>query len=316
MMNAASSEQRNRTAPATSSGSPSRPSGVFCEHRAGRLLGQHVGQLRLDVAGRDDVGAHVAAAELAGERLREADDPRLRRSVVRLAPVAAHADDRGDVHDRARRASSSSRARRRGRCRSTDERFVSITVCQSSSDMRASSPSRVTPGVVDEDVEVARRLDQRSCGVRIGDVRLDGPAADLRGQRLGLLLPGAVQTTTAAPARASSARSRGRSRGRRPSRARACPSREQNAVELTDASASCALLQAREVLTEIVFTPRSMRLTRPDEHVSRADLDERRHAASHQLAGGLREPHRSGELVDEQRRRGAAPARSSRSPST
>src|SRR3990170_6840135 len=37
------------------------------EHRARRLLRQHVGQLRLHVARRDDVRAHVAAAELAGE---------------------------------------------------------------------------------------------------------------------------------------------------------------------------------------------------------------------------------------------------------
>ena len=65
MMNDASSEQRNRTAPATSSGLPSRPSGVFCEHHAGRLFGEDVGQLRLHVAGNDDVGANVATPELA-----------------------------------------------------------------------------------------------------------------------------------------------------------------------------------------------------------------------------------------------------------
>ena len=117
VMNEASSEQRKRTAPATSSGSPSRPSGVFVEHRLRRLLGQDVGELRLHVAGRDDVRAHVAGAELARERLREADDPGLRGAVVRLAPVAVHADDRGDVDDRARRASSSSAASPRGRCR-------------------------------------------------------------------------------------------------------------------------------------------------------------------------------------------------------
>ena len=101
VMNEAASEQRKRTAPATSSGSPSRPSGVVCEHRAGRLLRQHVREPRLHVAGRDDVRAHVPRAELARERLREADDPGLRGGVVRLARVAVHADDRGDVHDRA-----------------------------------------------------------------------------------------------------------------------------------------------------------------------------------------------------------------------
>src|SRR5207244_10402922 len=49
---------------------------------------------------RSDVGAHVAAADLARERLREADDPRLRGAVVRLAEVAVDPDDAGDVHDR------------------------------------------------------------------------------------------------------------------------------------------------------------------------------------------------------------------------
>src|SRR4051812_22212237 len=71
------------------------------EHLRLRVLRNHFGELRLDVARSDDVGAHVPAAEFLRERLREADDPGLRRRVVRLAPVAAHADDRRDVHDRA-----------------------------------------------------------------------------------------------------------------------------------------------------------------------------------------------------------------------
>src|SRR3954452_22311760 len=71
------------------------------EHLRLRVLGDHFGELRLDVTGSDDVRAHVAAAELLRERLREADDPGLRRRVVGLAPVAAYADDRRDVHDRA-----------------------------------------------------------------------------------------------------------------------------------------------------------------------------------------------------------------------
>ena len=104
VMNEAASEQRKRTAPATSSGSPSRPSGVFVEHRLGRLLGQHVGQLRLDVAGRDDVRAHVARAELARERLREADDPGLRGARSSSGPSCR-------ARRRSRRCSRSSRAR-------------------------------------------------------------------------------------------------------------------------------------------------------------------------------------------------------------
>ena len=42
-------------------------------------------------------------------------------------------------------------------------------------------------------------------------------------------------------------------------------------------------------------------LHEPGEHVARADLDEGAHAFPHQLGGCLREAHRRGELVDEQR---------------
>ena len=67
----ASSEHRKRTAPATSSGVPSRPSGVLPRMRFAHLLGQHAGQLRVDVAGRDRVHAHASVPELLRERLRE-----------------------------------------------------------------------------------------------------------------------------------------------------------------------------------------------------------------------------------------------------
>ena len=88
VMNAASSEQRKRTARATSSGSPRRPSGGVREDEPAHLLGRHVGQRGLDVAGRDQRSRARRGTELARERLREADDPRLRRRVVRLARIA------------------------------------------------------------------------------------------------------------------------------------------------------------------------------------------------------------------------------------
>ena len=47
-------------------------------------------------------------------------------------------------------------------------------------------------GVVDEDVEVAGRLDEGLRGLGVRDVGLDGAAADLRGDGLRLLAPRAV----------------------------------------------------------------------------------------------------------------------------
>ena len=179
MMNDASSEQRNRTAPATSSGSPSRPSGVFSQHRVGRPFGKDVGQLRLHVAGNDDVGANVPAPELARQRLREPDDPGLRSRVVRLTPVSVDADDRGDVHDRpgptlhhpARRRATRVEARREVRV----DHGVPVLVRHADE-----QPVPRHAGVVHEDVEIARLLDERARRLRIGDVRLHGASADLR----------------------------------------------------------------------------------------------------------------------------------------
>ena len=62
-------------------------------------------------------------------------------------------------------------------------RFVSITVVQSSGVSRAIRPSRVTPGVADEHVEIAERLLARSdeltrrIGVRDVGLQRRGPAA-------------------------------------------------------------------------------------------------------------------------------------------
>src|ERR1700693_3646724 len=57
---------------------------------------RHVG---LDEAGGDAVHGDIAAADLARERLREADDSRLGGGVVRLAGIAREAYDGSHVHD-------------------------------------------------------------------------------------------------------------------------------------------------------------------------------------------------------------------------
>src|SRR5438067_1035695 len=66
------------------------------------LGGERARHVRLDETGRHAVHRDVAAAHLAGERLRESGDPGLRGGVVRLAGVAGEANDRGHVHDAAR----------------------------------------------------------------------------------------------------------------------------------------------------------------------------------------------------------------------
>ena len=114
--NEASSEQRKRTAPATSSGVPSRASGVFARIACCSLLREDVGERGLDIARGDRVCTDAARGELPRERLREADDARLRGRVVRLAGVAVDADDAGQVDDRARPGGASSLAQPPGRC--------------------------------------------------------------------------------------------------------------------------------------------------------------------------------------------------------
>ncbi len=66
-----------------------------------RLLVELVGHVGLHVPRRHHVDCHVAAAELLGEALREADDAGFGGGVVRLARVARGAHDGGNVDDRA-----------------------------------------------------------------------------------------------------------------------------------------------------------------------------------------------------------------------
>ena len=178
-MNEASSEARKRTAPAISSGSATRPSGVLVDHRRGRLLREHVRELCLHVARRDDVRADVPRPELARERLGEADDPGLRRGVVRLAPVAVHADDRADVDDRPRALLH----HRPGHCATRVEDRAEVRVDHRAPVVVGHAREQAVAsqaGVVDEHVDVAGLVDEplRVFGRR--DVGLDRAAADLR----------------------------------------------------------------------------------------------------------------------------------------
>ena len=296
--NEASSEQRKRTAPATSAGSPSRPSGVCVEHRLRRLFRQDVGQLGLHVARRDDVRAHVAAAELLRERLREPDDPRLRRGVVRLAPVAVDADDRGDVDDR-----SGALLHHRPRHRPAgveDRREVGVdhgapVVVAHPGEQAVAGQARV----VDEDVEVARGLDERERRRGIGDVGLHGAAADLLRDLLGLVLAAAVADDD-----------RGARRGELDGDGPADPTRGtrdecrlpvQRAEPAHDERASRAFSRLARSLTENVRTPLSMRLTRPESTLPGPTSTKVVTPPCTSSLRGLGELDRRGELLDEQR---------------
>src|SRR5690242_19873642 len=62
-------------------------------------LCQRLGEAGLDVAEGDGVDRDVVAAELLGQRFRQADDAGLAGRVVRLAGIAVDARGRGDVDD-------------------------------------------------------------------------------------------------------------------------------------------------------------------------------------------------------------------------
>src|SRR5207248_7861264 len=71
------------------------------QHQRAHLLRNLVCEPARDVPRSDDIRTHATASELARKRLRETDDPGLRRRVVRLAGVAVQPDDAGNVDDRA-----------------------------------------------------------------------------------------------------------------------------------------------------------------------------------------------------------------------
>src|SRR5207237_9643613 len=71
------------------------------EHGIFELLGENGGDVGLDEAGGYGVGGDVAAGDLAGDGLGEADQARLGRGVVGLAQVAGQAHDARQAYDAA-----------------------------------------------------------------------------------------------------------------------------------------------------------------------------------------------------------------------
>src|SRR5712692_9733685 len=228
------------------------------------VLGQHVGQRRLDVARSDCVRPHAARRQLAGQRLREPDDARLRRRVVRLPRIAVEADDAGHVDDRpaalAHHPAGGSAAGVEDAAEVRVENCVPVLV-RHPRDQPVPRQARV----VDEDVQVAGFLDQACRLVRVGDVGLDCAAADLRGEGLRLVRARAVADDDLCACSCQL----GRDRAADPARG-AGDERELalQRAELTHRYVveSNSLIFSSEVrsLTEIAFTLRSIRLTRPE----------------------------------------------------
>ena len=103
-MKAESGSARNSTTRATSSGSPSRPTGILAMTLSRASLGTACDHLGGDVAGRDGVDGDALAGGLLREAHGQAEQAGLGGGVVGLADVAGLADDRADVDDAARSA--------------------------------------------------------------------------------------------------------------------------------------------------------------------------------------------------------------------
>ncbi len=174
VMYAAPGPARNATAAATSSGVPTRASGIAFSSSARRASGKlgrgHVG---LDVAGRDRVDGDAARGVLARQRLGQADDAGLGRDVRRLPGRAHLADHRGDVDDPARvLAPSAAPAARRGVQLKVPVRLTSRVRCQSASLAPSISALTAMPALLTRmcsppfagDDLLDRRVDRRAIG--------------------------------------------------------------------------------------------------------------------------------------------------------
>ena len=208
--------------------------------------------------------------------------------------------------------------------------------------------------VVDQDVEVARLLDEPGGLLGIGDVGLDRAPADLRGQRLRLLGAAAIadddrrararqlrRDRTADPPRCAGDerqpplqraeapasligstpegfRGRDRHGGRGLEPLLKCECRwgrglagetgcfpRASEAKPSDGHAVCRRslsfsTEARS-LTGIVFTLRSIRFISPESTLPGPTSTNVFTPSRHEFGGGLRVPHRRGQLVDEQR---------------
>src|SRR5216683_1670131 len=136
-------------------------------------LGERLGHRAGDEAGRHAVDGDAARRELGGERLRHADHARLGRRIIGLAGIAGDTDHRGDADDAAPAPLHHAAHRRARQAEAGGEVDVDhrlpILVLHAQRQLVAGEA-----GIVDEDVELTRRLlrrlDERVGGGRIGEV--------------------------------------------------------------------------------------------------------------------------------------------------
>src|SRR5438067_1683409 len=192
-----------------------------------RLVGDGARHVGLDHAGRDDVHGDRSRPDLARQRLREPDQPRLRRRVVGLARVPHLRDDGADRNDAAALLLQHRPHRRlreqEGRRQVRRDDRVPVVALHAQQQLIARDA-----GVADDDVEAAvalhdvagRRLHRR----RVGDVeRHRVGRAPRRGQRVG-----ARARVIAAGRRDDQRALRGEPLGNRPSDSARCTGDERH----------------------------------------------------------------------------------------
>ena len=160
----ASSESRNATAPATSSGSPSRLSGYAADDLGLAALVERGGEGGLDDGGGDRVDADPGS-ELDGERLGEADHHRLGRAVHRDHGGRLHARDGRDVDDRAAVLAHPGPVGGLHPGERAEGVDLDDLAGRGEVELDQRAVDRVDAGVVDEQVEAAEGLDGAAYGV-------------------------------------------------------------------------------------------------------------------------------------------------------
>src|SRR5438477_440906 len=139
---------------------------------------RHLERLRLDHARDDCVAGDPVPAALHRERLRQSEQPCLRRRVARLAEPAERAGDRRHVHDAAPAACLHVRPRRLGAVERSGEVHPQIALPQLARLLVELRDMVERARVVDEDVErpelVDGTTDRRVDLGSVGDVAADG----------------------------------------------------------------------------------------------------------------------------------------------
>ncbi len=168
-MKAAAGDARKSAAPATSPGSPQRPSGVRDADRfvAHRVVAQRRGQRRGDPAGRDRIDADAVRGVGDRQRLGQLGDAALARGIGRHQAAAEEAQHRGEVDDRAAAAFGEAAARGGADALAA----VQVDVDDVGEDLgRVLLAAPDHAGAMDDDVQARLRADQRVDGGAVADV--------------------------------------------------------------------------------------------------------------------------------------------------